>query len=439
MNTGMVRRSLRKIPLAVLCLIVLVWTAVSEEPLEVTNESMLFTSEDSTTSSTTSAPESMRDRAAKLGSHATLAKGEKKYIVIQADFPDTKRLFSETILSKRILDFLSAYFSQASYNQLKLNGSMTKRYTLPHSVSYYKISPRNLEVDRTKVLSLVNDAVNAADDDVTFNEYNYVIIALGATNVEYGMVGYCAVPGMLGFKSDSPIITKSGEVVSNIAVFCENAHMGTYIHDTLHMLGGVINGQRMTPCLYDQDLQAKYTGGDDWPKVLINIGFWDPLSSHIPYRKELPPSGLSSWTKLRLGWIDPDKIALVRPGETTTIRLDPLTSDDATTLAIKIPLTETTYYLVENRQPIESDVNLPSSGILILYADDTVPECRHGKAPVKIMDANPDISYFNDAAFDIGKKTVYLDRENNLAIVLVRKEGSAYLIQITTPNHVNMV
>ncbi len=72
-------------------------------------------------------------------------------------------------------------------------------------------------------------------------------------------------------------------------------------------------------------------------------------------------------------------------------------------MVIKVPLNSTTYYLIENRQPVGSDVNLPSSGVLILYCNDAVDECRNGKAPVKIMDANPGVPYLNDTAFNIGK------------------------------------
>jgi M6 family metalloprotease-like protein len=372
----------------------------------------------------------------KLGLHTTDAVGNKKYVVILADFPDVERQYSVDLVTERLLGFVSTYFYEASYHKIDLEGSVTKRYMLPNPVGYYKIKPANLEVDPRKVLSLVTDVVNAADEDVEFSEDLYVIISLGATQVEYGMIGYSAVPGMLGFMSETPITTKSGETVSKAVVFCENAHLGTYIHDTLHMLGGVVDGRRMTPCLYDHDLQAKNTDISDWGNALINMGYWDPLSSHIPYKKELPPTGLSSWTKLRLDWIDPAKIALVQPGETATIKLDPLVNDDASTLVIKIPLTDNTYYLIENRQPIESDANLPSSGVLILHADDSVLECRHGEAPVKIMDANPSVPYLNDAAFDIGKNDTYIDTKNNIAIVLLQKDGSSYMIQITTPDQV---
>jgi hypothetical protein len=165
---------------------------------------------------------------------------------------------------------------------------------------------------------------------------------------------------------------------------------------------------------------------------LINMGFWDPLSSHFPYNKELPPSGLSSWTKLRLNWIDPDKITLVKAGKTATVELDPLLSPDASTYVIRIPITDKTYYLVENRQKIGSDANIPTTGILIMYADDTIYECRHGEAPVKIMDANPSVPYMNDATYDIGKEESYIDTKNNIAIILQKKDGQSYQIQVTT-------
>ncbi len=372
-----------------------------------------------------------------LGFHTTEAIGKKKLVVILADFPDIKRMHPENLIKDRTVGFVTNYYREASYNQMTFEGEITKRYILPNPVEHYKISPINMEVDRTRVLSLVNDVVNAADSDLKFSEDLYVMISLGAPPLEYGMVGYCAVPGMLGFMSDSPVTTKSGEIISKATVFCETAHLGTYIHDTLHLLGGYIGGQRLTPCLYDHDLQAKYVGGEDMGKIVINMGFWDPLSSHWPYKRELPPAGLSSWTKMRLGWIQPSKIALVNPGQTTTIRLDPLADVNSSTLVIKIPVSANNYYLIENRQPISSDVNLPSSGVLILYADDSIHECHRGEAPVKIMDANPNVPYLNDAAFDIGKKTKYIDEQNNIAISLLQKDGQSYNIRITTPNKIN--
>jgi hypothetical protein len=135
-----------------------------------------------------------------------------------------------------------------------------------------------------------------------------------------------------------------------------------------------------------------------------------------------------------LNWIAPAKIALVNPGETATILLDPLGDKTSDTLVIQIPLSPTTYYLVENRQSIGLDENLPGSGVLILYADDTVAECLRGRAPVKIVDADPSVLQLEGAAFDIGqgKRDTFTDEEHNITIQLLEKVDHSYEILITT-------
>jgi len=100
---------------------------------------------------------------------------------------------------------------------------------------------------------------------------------------------------------------------------------------------------------------------------------------------------------------------------------------------IRIPLSPTTYYLIENRQGIGLDENLPDSGVLILYADDTVAECLRGQAPVKIVDADPSVPQLEGAAFDIGegKRNTFTDEEHNITIKLRGKTGYSYEILIT--------
>jgi len=367
-----------------------------------------------------------------LGFHTTGAVGEKRVIVIFVDFPDTTRQYPIDTIRDRILKLVGTYFYAASSNTMWFRGEVAGPYVLPNPVDHYRISSHNLEVDDSRVIALVRDALAAADADVVFTPDSYVVLALGARHEAYGMIGLCAIPGMLGWSNQMVIRSRSGEEVRNAAIFCENAHLGTYIHDIVHMLGGVAEGQRLTPCLYDHDCQAAYDGPDAWANCLFNMGYWDPLSSHFPYDRELPPAGLSSWTRMRLGWIDPAKVAFVRPGETATVRLDPLTDSEAATVVIKIPLSEHTYYLVENRQPIKSDANLPSSGVLVLYCDDTVHECRRGESPVRIQDANPTALYFLDAAFDIGKARVFVDTARNVAIILLENVDQSYDILVTS-------
>ena len=367
-----------------------------------------------------------------LGVHTTKAVGEQKVIVIMADFPDvTPTLSKEQVYDKVFVD-LDVYFRDASYGQMWLTGNVTGPYMLPQPISDYNISIHNLEADRTKVRALVTDALNAADHEVNFSRYSHVMIVLGASYTQFTGVCYCAIPGMLGSSDTTKILTKSGQAISSAAVFSEDCYLGNFVHDTIHMLGGVIGGSRVTPCLYDQDLQS--TPG---AIAKIHIGNWDPLSCHV-YKPELPPTGLISWTKMRLGWIEHSKIAIVSLGQTTTVTLDPMGSSNSSTLVIKIPLTSDTFYLVENHQRVGFGLYDPSSGILISYVDDGYKgECRHGQGPVQLMDANPGVPYLQGAAFDIGKKEIFVDTQHNLAIILLRKVDLSYEIQITTADKVD--
>jgi len=161
------------------------------------------------------------------------------------------------------------------------------------------------------------------------------------------------------------------------------------------------------------------------------MGYWDPLSCHF-YKRNVPPPGISSWTKLRLGWIVKEKVRVVDPKQTSEIVLGPLEDGSSETLVVKIPLTESKYYLIENRQPIGNfDPHLPGKGILIMYADDRIEECRYGNAPVRLMNAEPAVPYLQGAAFDLPGKEVFTDKENGIEIRIIEKIGNSYRIRVS--------
>jgi hypothetical protein len=134
---------------------------------------------------------------------------------------------------------------------------------------------------------------------------------------------------------------------------------------------------------------------------------------------------------MRLNWIDQSKIKVVKPGQKAELVLGPLEDGSSEVLVVKIPLSATTYYLIENRQPIGCDKYLPGSGVLIMYADDSIAECRHGRAPVKLVDADASIPHLEGAAFDIGKRDSFRDEKNKIAIQLKQKTGGSYKILIS--------
>jgi hypothetical protein len=166
------------------------------------------------------------------------------------------------------------------------------------------------------------------------------------------------------------------------------------------------------------------------------MGPWDIMSQHFIERTK-PPQGISSFTKIRLGWISPDQVVRVNPGSTQCAFLSPL-SKKGRTLAVKIPLGQrrsggwSHFYLVENRQPIGYDLILPDRGLLILKVNlDSV----EGSGTVKVMDADPDSPYFSHATFKLGgnNRNAFIDKKNNVAIIPLWSEKGNRGVLVTTP------
>jgi hypothetical protein len=152
------------------------------------------------------------------------------------------------------------------------------------------------------------------------------------------------------------------------------------------------------------------------------------MSQHFVERGGLPP-GLTSFTKIRLGWISKEQVRFVRPGETAVAFLSPL-SVGGKTLAVKIPLSSGKYYLVENRQPVGFDRALPDSGILVLEVN---PSAQEGHGTVQIMDANPSSAHFREATYRLDAGGRNIIRDSQVAIIPLWKEDERLGIMVTTP------
>jgi hypothetical protein len=369
------------------------------------------------------------------GAAAISTRKRLRGLVVLIEFPDLRPPFRPPYAVDRFQK-LSHYVSQMSYGTVGVDFDFTDWVRMPEPISSYKISPANLKVDKSRVTRLIQDAIDGADSQRDFSDYDYLAIFMGARFTDYGMVGLCGYPGMLGWRQEIIFKTSGrGQVVPNgVAIFTASAHLGTLFHDSAHVWGGVVDGKRRVPCLYDHDLQEQYPTRDrGFARAMINMGFWDPMSCHF-YDFRTPPPGTSSWTKLRLGWLAPEKVRTVDPDSPGETLLGPLEGGSSGTLAIRIPLSPTRYILIENRQPIGLfDSTLPKHGVLIMHADDGVAECRYGRAPVKLVNANPDEEFLIGAAFDLPQNSNYIDPENKIEVRLLEKVGKSYRIAVRRP------
>lgn len=342
---------------------------------------------------------------------AQAALGVRRVLVLGVSFPDVPSVPPLARVKERMLDAVSRYYAVVSYGKTELGGDVRGWYRLPRPLGEYEVSPYNIQVDRTRVRRLVEDAFNAAEKDVAFDRYDHVIVVVGATTrpgVGYGMIAYSANPGMLtagvlrrgGARMESVVTTGGQRFSGGIVVAAHNAHLGHVVHDVAHALGGAVGGRRPIPDLYDTVQQGRVgpLTAESFPKFTGFMGAWDVMSRHFVTREEAPP-GMSSFTRLRMGWIDGPQVVEVPPGSSRAVTLSPLAGGQGA-LAVRIPGRGATHHLLENRQVLPGDPVLPATGLLVLHVDESRED---GDGIVKVVDATPRVPDLAAAAFGLAR------------------------------------
>lgn len=377
-----------------------------------------------------------------LAPQSAQAAGDKRVLMVAVRFPDVQPSRDLDEVRRRVVVGLDRYVREQSYGLASITADFRGWIDLPEPLSRYAVSPYNFKVDRGRVRKLVEDTLTAIERQVDFTGYDHILIIPGARTMPgegYGMLCYCANPGMLSgvsrrFVPRYETLRSQGgrEFRGGVFVGAENAHLGMFAHDYFHALGGIHDGKRLAPCLYDYRRQSDESAGlPTFEHNAVYMGPWDIMSQHFVRQGE-PSPGLSSFTKIRLGWIGAREARLVRPGETALVFLSPL-ARKGETLAVKIPLAGGRHYLVENRQPIGSDRVLPDSGLLVLRVD---PDADEGYGTVELANADPAAPHFSRATFRIEEpsRNRYVDAKNGVAIVPLWKDKDEVGVLITTPD-----
>lgn len=190
-----------------------------------------------------------------LGPHSEKAMGEQRLLVVAVRFPDVEPKFPLERTRKRATAGLNQYVKEQSYGRTWISPHFMGWVPLPDSISRYKVSPNNFKVDRGRVRKLIEDTMTAIERRVDFSRFDHMLIIPGVFTRPgrgYGMMCYCANPGMLtGVRRNPAYVTlrsKGGKEFSGgIFVGTENAHMGMFAHDFFHALGGVYKQKRLVP------------------------------------------------------------------------------------------------------------------------------------------------------------------------------------------------
>lgn len=377
-------------------------------------------------------------RDPKLGIVSDIARGTKRYLVILVNFPDIQPRLPLEEVKDRATTKVHRWYQAASNGQTGFQATIKGPYTLPQPLSTYKVSPYNFKVDPDRVYALVRDALSLAEKDGTaLGNFDVVAVVHRCFTLPgqgYGMICYCANPGMLsrvrhGRARYVPVTTRQGTVFQKgVVVMAENFNLGFMVHDLAHAIAGVDRGQRLVPDLYDFEAQGRPRSQFQIHDAALYLGPWDIMSQHFLSRGQ-PPPGFSLFTKMRLGYVRPDQVTLVRPGENALVRLSPL-SGGGQMLGIKIPLKGDRYLLVENRQLLGLDRVLPASGVMIYEVDESREE---GTGQVKAKNADPAAANFSRAPFGVDGqvRAALVDNKANVAVAPIIKEGMDYVVLVT--------
>jgi len=344
------------------------------------------------------------------------------------DPPHTKSYFQHQ------LQFISNYYKVNSFGDcvveydVKPDGPINN-YQLPHKMKYYSGFER-LEYVGDLIFAVYNsyamemgmvriaaDAIAAADQDgsIDFSQYDDIIVfhagtlwQISANFARFHDIPSATIPpAAFEFYLGKPFFVVDGgadTVECEVSLLSEmarvedymNGSLGTATHEFGHILG--------LPDLYDVYYNSSGVGAWD----LMCFGGWAGNPSVGAPSGSLPVN-LSAWPRYFMGWVNPPSYNT--PESLLTLRASEIDTTQYGVVGqtmIKIPISATEYYLMENRQqdikqkdtivvdveggvPVyidygEFDFFLPGSGILVWHIDENIIAANY---PYNMLQINP--------------------------------------------------
>jgi len=330
--------------------------------------------------------------------------GAESVILILVEFTDLNHTKNRSDITNLFVSRVNGYFVESSFNITWITGNSTDWLRLSSKLAYYGAdSGDSIDV---KGYQLLQDSISIANPYVNFKLYKHVLIV----HAGYGQeTSHVSTDIWSSYYYMSPPIYADGVGIEDVSVVPESEvsgfdPTGVYAHEFAHGLG--------MPDLYNEnDPNAEYVGRWD----LMALG----TSNGIPPGSS--PAQFTAWGKMKLGWTN--RVQSVATNTYANVTLNPLEEPGAILHAVKLPVTSTTYYLIEVRKKIGFDQYLPSGGVLVSYVDEILSS---GRGTVKLKDANPKTSTLNDAAFQVGQ--TFTDYTKNVRISILSSDGSSYLI-----------
>ena len=269
------------------------------------------------------------------------------------------------------------YFKEASYNQFDLTVTLCGVYTAPNSQAYYAGSASGGGTLRARELARWLAQQVAEEPDIDFREYDsnndnivdgFHFIFAGRGQENGGGAGT-----IWSHKWEfSPAVIQNGKRISTYSCSPELRNstaittIGVICHEMAHAFGAAD--------FYDTNYSTggSYTGTGNWD--LMANGSWNGTPSGSR------PAHPNMYVKVQFGWVNP--IVLNTP-----VTIENMPNSVESPVAYRInTTTDNEHFLLENRQQLSFDMNVPGNGLLIYRVHSNVG--RYG-----INDTHPQRMY----------------------------------------------
>ena len=271
------------------------------------------------------------------------------------------------------------YYNEVSYGNLSVTGSVSNLITLPGTAATYEGTTNGLPPPATLTLTglLIKDALGGAggaDSTINFGAYDNdgpdgipnsgdddgVVDLIAFVQPKKG--GECSGASIWSHRwqyrywnGGTPYTTndaRSGGGFIQIddytvqpALNCSGTapiEIGVFAHEFGHIFG--------IPDLYDTDSQPSQ-----------GLGYWSLMASGN-WNTASQPAHWDAWSKSEVGWLTPTLLT----SKITSLSIPQVETNPA---AFEISISNSNYYLIENRQAVGFDANLQNCGLLIYRVD----------------------------------------------------------------------
>lgn len=244
------------------------------------------------------------------------------------------------------------WFAEVSGGVFNPEFQVTNWITLPRASSYYK-DPANWDDMGSDAIAVL-DASGFNFSPFDGNNDGFIDLPPLIVHQGAGAEDVSSPDTIVSHYAPFPEVERDGVKISSYATIpeifgAEITRIGVIIHEMGHVMG----------------LPEMYDGapiGTPITELSYGIGRWTSMAYWSASPESDYPGHYGAWERIQLGWAQPTLLL----SSASNVEVD-------TDTIYRIPVnnSQTEYYLVENRQQVGFDRELPGSGLVIFHVDET--------------------------------------------------------------------